>query len=408
MPIIKYFQDRMLIESLPSGLSAILLQKGLVTAGGAKVSFCGMILLKDYTAMFFPRSTDLSVLHGEVGQNESKKLIKALKKYVDDNRSYIGNDENIYTLNGFNLLGLYNWFLEDYINHGLYFRRDKKRVINSSSIDWNKTVNTEIPYIVNNCPVYLTTHGMSNITNSRGVIAKIHHSIVRYIFERIGAISEKIYLSELEGYPLEQTFFNEIRSYVLRELREAYSERDILLLNNILQFLDEESAMHDGDIMIGVQYFQHSWEFMLSEILFDRVNVNHLFPIPVYVGLDGSESTDKRRSLRTDIVIRNEENKTLLIMDAKYYEASTVGNSPSWQDILKQLYYAGFLAPHYEGYKIENYFIFPGITSKFDRINIKGNMPIKCIYIDPQDVLDYFVIGKRTSFKDICKPYIEA
>ncbi|WP_186821605.1 LlaJI family restriction endonuclease [Wohlfahrtiimonas chitiniclastica] len=406
MSKIKYFTDRMLISNLPPNLVDIIFQKGLVTAGGSKVSFCGMILLRDYTAVFFPRSTDLSKLQGELGHNESKQLVKALRKYVDNNRSSIGNDENIHTLNGFNLLSLYEWFLEDYINYGLYFRRDKKRITNGSSIDWNKTINTEIPHIVDNSPVYLITHGLSNTTNSQGIIARIHCSIVKYIYERIEFILDKIGLPELDDYPLEKSFFNEIRSYVLTELREAYSERDILLLKNILRFLEQEESIYAGNTMIGVQYFQYAWEFMLSEILLDRINVHHLFPVPRYVHMDGSESIDKRRSLRTDIVIKNEENKTVSIIDAKYYEASEVYNSPSWPDILKQLYYAKFLTPHYMKYNIENYFLFPGQVSKFSQINIEDHEPIKCIYIDPIRVLTYFLINKNISFNEMYTSHI--
>tara|TARA_Y100000815_G_C12972675_1_gene361033 strand:- start:130 stop:474 length:345 start_codon:yes stop_codon:yes gene_type:complete len=41
--------------------------------------------------------------------------------------------------------------------------------------------------------------------------------------------------------------------------------------------------------------------------------------------------------MQTDIVIR--DGTTLKVLDAKYYDATSLSNSPGWPDIVKQLFY---------------------------------------------------------------------
>ncbi|MDR8330486.1 LlaJI family restriction endonuclease, partial [Acinetobacter baumannii] len=91
------------------------------------------------------------------------------------------------------------------------------------------------------------------------------------------------------------------------------------------------------------------------------IDINSRLPKPVFIKPDGTEIPAKKTGMRTDIVIEDKAAKKLTILDAKYYEATTVENAPGWADLVKQFFYekAISIMPEFSGYQFENALIFP-------------------------------------------------
>ena len=145
-----------------------------------------------------------------------------------------------------------------------------------------------------------------------------------------------------------------------------FSSRAIRLANYLIDYLKRKSYGGTSAILFGVDDFHNVWEGMLRDVLKDTEdNWNHRLPTPVfYKGLDPERDEYKR--MQMDIIVRQGAN--LVIVDAKYYDATNTSNSPSWPDIGKQLMYEIAVrdlqsedgVPH----NISSCFVFPASLSK--------------------------------------------
>lgn len=403
MMAVKYYLDRELLNNLPADIRTILIQKQLVTSNCSRVSFCGVIISNEQPVIFFPRSTDIDFLDTNLKLNLSKKLLNALNKYVLPNKSAIRDTENPDVIKEFDSLNLYIWLLEDYFNNGLYVKKAKQKIFNSTKVHWGKTIKNEIPYLINNAPIYFKTHGIKNTTSSDQLISAIHTNIINDIYKKFGwlLINDPSFKLDLpSNTSISKLSSQTAVSIINKELQNSYTDRDIHLLNKLKSYINKDKFSLEGKIILGVKFFQHAWEYMLHHITSDKIDVNKLFPHPDYIDINNEKFEAKNKSLKTDIVIENKTSKTLYIVDAKYYQATQVSNSPSWKDILKQLYYADFLKNHYEGYKLINYFIFPGTQAKFKTVEIIDqfqNLSINCAYLDPKVLIDLFISNKLSN-----------
>ncbi|MDH1377855.1 LlaJI family restriction endonuclease, partial [Acinetobacter junii] len=134
---------------------------------------------------------------------------------------------------------------------------------------------------------------------------------------------------------------------------------------------------------------------------------------PVFIKSDGTAIPAKKSGMRTDIVIEDKAAKKLTILDAKYYDATTVENSPGWADLVKQFFYEKAISgmPEFTGYQFGNALIFPGQNTVFKEIQMqdvvnaslaKNGFPsIKCIYFDPMMVLETYKKSSKLGLKDL-------
>jgi len=108
--------------------------------------------------------------------------------------------------------------------------------------------------------------------------------------------------------------------------------------------------------------------------------------------------------MQTDIVIR--DGAALKVLDAKYYDATTLSNSPSWPDIVKQLFYHVALASAATEDVGTGSFIFPSTNNgegPFSRISVvdqnrdqaDGFPTINCVYLDITCVMDAYIAGSK-------------
>ena len=88
----------------------------------------------------------------------------------------------------------------------------------------------------------------------------------------------------------------------------------------------------------GIDDFHAVWERMLREVLPGvEGGWNSRLPKPAFRQASNGQLQVQERGMQTDIVIR--DGTTLKVLDAKYYDATSLSNSPGWPDIVKQLFY---------------------------------------------------------------------
>lgn len=394
MSNLKYYLDRQPIHSLPDTLRKIVTDRNLLTNNGASVSFCGLLLDGDEVAVFFPRTVSLSSVNDK--QVLARELLFALQKYVVSNKSSVLDYEQPNLKKSLQSLSLYMWLLNDYLNNGLYVKKTQLKTKNTSNVDWNRTMKSEVPHLSDGVPIYFVTHGRKSTFSQCQIITNIHANIIKQVFSRFGWLMP--YSESLKAdinLRVKSSIDNQQQGIALlrKELQDVYTDRDIRLLHKLIEYLNEDLYGEFGSYAIGVQYFEHVWEHMLFRVSAQKVDVNNLFPRPKYIDHNDKPEIAPQRSLRTDIVIKDDKTKTIYILDAKYYQATQVSNLPGWQDMLKQFYYDDLLSQHYPSYRLKSFFLFPGNHAKYKQISISEPLKtriIHCAYFDPMNIIRKF------------------
>lgn len=152
---------------------------------------------------------------------------------------------------------------------------------------------------------------------------------------------------ELHGKQLDKT--PQLAITVLRkELRRVFSDREIRLLKNLIAILEQMTvSTADAPLFSGISSFEYVWEDMCAVLFKDQSKkFSPLIPLPAYVMRDGKIKAAPQNKQIMDVIV--EENGTLAILDAKYYDMDK--NPPGWGDIVKQLFYAKSLKSVLQGY----------------------------------------------------------
>jgi hypothetical protein len=198
-------------------------------------------------------------------------------------------------------------------------------------------------------------------------------------------------------------------SILERELRLCFSERDIFLINSLIQYLKVIKGETLTGILIGTQNFHNVWEAMLDQCL--EGNVNAKLPIPVYKTVAGEFIAAPLKGQRTDTILKSEITEKYSVIDAKYYDASSIQHSPGWSDLVKQFYYQKAVAKVFNvpSKSVTNHFVFPGnipflssghvahrekiISSEEDCLPASEYSPILCHYQEPLELLNCYING---------------
>ena len=164
--------------------------------------------------------------------------------------------------------------------------------------------------------------------------------------------------------------------------------------------------------------FFSTHQFLLRKI-FNNVDekINSLLPVPKYQFLgptDFSEASNQK-GMRLDVFIKNEN--SCWVIDSKYYTATGAHDAPGWSDLVKQFFYVKAVRLIYPELKsIKNIFIFPGGKNSLSKIEMvyreqskdetkleklaKDFIPIECLYLDPNDVMEKYLNSKKVHITD--------
>lgn len=399
------FQDRCSIEDLPSPVANFIMRNGLFSSiHGKRISFCGLITHQGINYFFYPRKTDIARMKKDPLQSGST-LMRALLKFAKDSKTSIENPEDGQTLVGFEKLNLVRSLIQDFKQNGIFKLEEIKTRKNVGKTDWKSTISRSTPFPdKSQTPVYLDVYGKKKSIASNE-ITKIHAEVLREIFEKYGFIfSSKFQVPlTLKQYPVSLLSKESKISVLKNEIRNHYADQKTTLLRELIHYLSERKGNSPSNNIIGVTRFHVAWEHMLYHIIPNVIDINRKLPKPVFIDLEGNDHVAKKFGMKTDIVIEDKALKTLTVLDAKYYEATAIDNSPGWSDLVKQFFYEKALAKmsDFDGYTLKNGLIFPGETRVFKEIKMRDQSseeylddqfpPIQCIYLNPFIVLQKYI-----------------
>jgi hypothetical protein len=399
-----YFLDRSPIHSLPTPVAGYIQSQGLLSSiNGLKTSFCGLISYQGQNYFFFPRQSNLVDIEQDPGRYCSL-LMQALFKFAQDSKTQVTSPEDGADETGFEKLEMFKYLINDFQQHGIFKNEEVLLRKNSGKTDWKKTINRSVSFPDSSGrPVYLDVYGNQR-TSSNSEITRIHAGILKQVYKNYGFIftgKNKVPYS-LKQYG-ETALSSDAQISVLKnEIRNHFGDRQTLLLKMLIEYLEAYKGNKQKNQIIGVTRFHVTWEHMLSKCLDNVIDINSRLPKPVFIKQDGTAIPAKKSGMRTDIVIEDKAANKLTILDAKYYEATSVENAPGWADLVKQFFYekAISIMPEFEDYKFVNVLIFPGQNKVFKEIHMQNQKTgdyldidfpfIKCIYLDPIDVLENY------------------
>lgn len=401
-----FFHDRMPIAELGSinePFIAALQQWNIGKVDSKKhIQFCGMVQLANaQTAVFLPRSMQTTTL--ETARLTMNVLSRFGRETTSRELTSDGETGNP------GVLSVIKKLAEDFRTNGIFSERQYVRSRNVGKPDWKRTVSREIAFISTTGNVMYPNISTTKALDSKNnLLAQIQAAVVREIIDQHGwwlngARSRR---SELR----KMNFPTQSRKLWLRLLEgllpRLYSSRAIFLANYLIYYLKNCRPSASGSYVFGVEDFHTVWETMLRHTLIGVENGwNALLPKPVYEFSAGDKIDAPTRGMRTDIIVKLGDN--YIIIDAKYYQASSANTAPSVSDIIKQLFYEKALRTVIgKNPSIRNAFLFPiadGLSGELSGVKfIKANnsvapnfSPIECHYFEISSVMAAYASFRR-------------
>lgn len=378
------------------------------------IHFCGVVVSGGEVYAVLPRNSHMNSLSP---CSAASLLLRVLSKYnTASEKAIVGgiNDEDD---EGLGLLANILWLLSDYSAHGLYSTSGKKRHHDHGKINWSRTISCETPVEgFGGVPVYPILHTESILYGQQSQISLIQADVLRkldnYFCWAITGDPQVRVAPGLDSVPSSDLTL-EAKLYLLqKELASVYVDRHVRLLNTLIQFLRAEFTGGLGDYVVGVKTFQNVWEEMLRNILPGVTSVNNLLPKPALFFKDVKKPSFGK-GMVTDIVCAKEG--VVSVVDAKYYNAHTVSDSPGWQDLVKQFFYAKAASIVFPDSIVANWFIFPGQFASVDSGPIRSMavvdkleiameehfQPIGCLYFCPVKVMNMYVSSKKYAYENV-------
>ncbi|UYZ84704.1 LlaJI family restriction endonuclease [Entomomonas sp. E2T0] len=414
-----FYNDSMHSNKLPKSLLERMQSLDLIRGkkSDKTVCFCGIIIIKKEIHLFLPRSISLDNKDLKAKKKLAANFIQSIEKYGKQSKTKVDLQDDGEGRIGLIQLSLIKTLLKDYQDYGLYVQRQESQVTNAGKTNWAKTIK-KIPISLNKKKqvVYLKLYGNKYQFLTGNIVSQIHADIIRELNKKYSWLffnKNEFNTNGLNNISSLNKNTDHKLSILNSELSNSYSERDINLIKNMINYLKNISGDDTSELIAGVTKFHHAWEHMLKKILANTIDINSKLPIPIFTKQNDEIIKISQKGMKTDIVIEDKKEQIITVVDAKYYEAQNVNTMPSWPDIVKQFFYIKALKTIYPSdYQFKNIFIFPGENKIFKQINMglkdqeyilldEDFPPIICKYICPIIVIDYFVKNKTVDLIDL-------
>ena len=399
--------DRAFKQSIPDHLKGdIALQGGDIDPDKARIAFCGFLFKGKDTYVFMPRGS--VVRKNDLRDIELARLLfQCLTKYCRANESFLQKEGRSTVVGSPQILPLIVEILNDYKLNGIYTSENSfNRKGFQGKTDWKKTIANVDAHVDGGDVIY--PHFINRFTsiNYSNKVTEIHHSILVKIIERFGWLLPDIDRVKLHAHKRALISSTDV-GLVKSELSQVFSDAKIRTLKMLIQFLENDFNVGNPDsVAYGFSDFQYVWEHMLRNVL----SPTHVFsdmPTPAYRENSGKEVRVGQKGQRVDIFLYESANKEACVIDAKYYDGSSVDKAPGWPDLVKQFFYAKSLSAgnlRHEVRSVKNYFVFPGISADTSPdmayvVDSSGPLnaefpPIKCLHVSPEIIIKSYVSSK--------------
>lgn len=382
-----------------------------IRSGRFSWNVTGFAIIDNIPVIVFPKNYTAPDNASDI-RYEAMLLLKTLLRYrnehefdVEEGEQLFGND-----LNDSSRISSAIFIIEDYLRYGLI--RRKHEIYTSTRLgrtDWTRTINRTIPLIGKSGIAYPDPVKRINTFDTGNILRQIHEFIVGDCASLWGWLvdydAEELEIKQLPC-PLEEAI------YILhRELANTFVQREIALLNTMIEYLNALKGIRDNSKMefLCTPYFHWIWESICGYIFDNDYNyLKRYVPAPEW----HSDRFSARIEQRPDILFQYKD--TLYILDAKYYNYHR--SVPGWHDVVKQFYYRLTLmkalnsrsleGKQAEIRKIENVFIFPGDKGAgtqylgfVDVKNIDELGSVKAFLVDSLMAMRVYALREDSEFK---------
>lgn len=251
----------------------------------------------------------------------------------------------------------YLWLINDYLENGLYYNREKKiSRSNSGKIEWKRTLQ-QVPIYSDGNIIYdqLIT---SKMTPANDMITHIYKLCLRQSIDKIGWLFNYNFHIQID----QLVSIKEMIMRVRKELNETFDDIKRLRFNHMLNILTttEGDNMLSSHYSYGITNYYYVFETMV-DMLFDGITEDEKkkYDPNGYWQLNGQNRFLASR-LRPDTILKR--NDKTYILDAKMYQYGATHDRsklPETQSLQKQITYGDFVSNNLRNKNIRNAFILP-------------------------------------------------
>jgi len=370
----------------PNDFVTQLINREICSVKNNKIKFkvTGFIIYKNTFIIIFPKNYNVPREEKDLLKH-AQVLFQVLLKYKQESNLNVEEMELLGGEDGQYKESYYTSYLiiSDFIENGPL----KKEIrIESSSysgrIDWSATINKKQPIFSKGSVIYNDTVSKKNMIDHHHLLLQIYRYCVNKSIEKYGWLFD-LSLENVEEFLELPCDINYGINFLTKELNSTFVDREMKVVKILRDFLSgiEFDRFEKIEIMV-TPYFHNVWEVICSFNFKNQYKgLRSLIPKTKWE----IESSAKVQSQRPDIIFIKE--KTIYILDAKYYDIDT--NLPGWSDIVKQFFY-GFTifrninAKMHQRIKqletVENSFLFPSgdpdPIKYVGRVSIEENMDL--------------------------------
>ena len=330
----------------------------------------------------FPLSyLDETKLTSKELKNEAKYLLLTINK-IRKEFSYFGNN------NKFNAFYSMIYLINDYINNGIYREKENKYTKNKGNkIEWKKTLKSN--------SFFLTTtkiKGNSNINliykdlifknsnlNENNILSTIYKVCLKISLNSLGFLfSISINNSDLFSDTKTNSLLENEKKYYLyylnNEMNKTFNDYKKTLLKHLITIISSFDNINDikniNNLLVSNEAeFEYIFERMNDKV-FSNAHASSFYNEYFYYINNKNLASS---SLRPDSILIDDINRTIYIIDSKYYKyyyfynankQTNIWELPPSSSIAKQIGYNHYLRNNYlneelKEYKVRSVFILP-------------------------------------------------
>lgn len=298
----------------------------------------------------------------------------------------------------------YLWIIEDYLNNGFYFNREKRYVNeNKGKIEWKRTMKN-MPLVSNGNVIY-DKFVTSKISPTNDDVANIYKFCLKLSSNRIGWLFNYNIAIELSINKSIEEMIYIVRKEMLNTFDDVKSIRFKHMLN-ILENADD-NPYSSGYQIYGINHYYTVFEKMVDKYFggLSESKKKDYNPIGHWMLNEANDSTPSS-NLRPDTIFEHGDN--LYILDSKMYKFGYTGDPnhlPETTSMQKQITYGDYVATKFSSEHIRNAFIIP--YDKHLDVFEKNSFGYKVTPLDENKNISYigyaFTEWRENSVKD--EPY---
>lgn len=396
----KYFNK---IEDVPNAKE--LVEKNICEEKGNYITFSvtGIIILKGIVYIIFPCGYKIDNSYEDI--ENLFDLFTVLIKEQKMNQDKFDNIDIEYEGDG-ELISIAYELIKDFKEYGYIRIEQSVEGINiGGKVNWKKTMKLKTQIFNEDGMPVFTDLVNSHTVNDKGALLRALHiyTINKSIamFGEIFGIKNDYDENEIM-IPIDKEYALE---FLRKERQVTYNTRFLRIIDLIIKFIDsQENESNENSIMsFSTKNFFAVWELMCKTVFRDEYNdIKQNIPRPYW------KIGDKQPSYTEQIPdILYKENKTLFILDAKYYYVKK--NKPGWPDLVKQYFYEmSLLAVMKDVNKSFNVMLIPGSCEEIMKIwgvakveGVSSFGQVKGIELNTKQVVESYCYGGSVDYRGL-------